>query len=100
VRVRVEVGERVVRVGALRAGEEHVLGLVSFRADAERQRVPRAEDREVVLELEAAIAQLVAGRERLEAERGVDGTALEDVHEREERAARVTALVLMRVPDD
>ncbi len=97
VSVQVEVVERVVRVKALRAREEHVLGFVTFRAQAKRERVVAAVDREAVLQLEAAVTQLVVGRERLESESRVCQSALENVNPREERPSRVSALVVVAV---
>ena len=98
--VRVEVGERVVDVGALRAGEEHVLRLVALDAHAGGERVVAAVPGEVVLQLERVVAQLVVGGERLEAERGVDRARVQDVDHREQLAPRLAALVLVGVAHD
>lgn len=100
VHVGVEVGQRVVRVDALRAREEHVFRLVALEATAEGHRVLAAEPGEVVLHLERVVPELVVRRERLEAERRVDRPGLEDVHEREERPARGAAFVLFRIAHD
>ena len=83
--VGVEVGQRVVLLGALRAAvQEDVVGVVLLDIAANGQRVLARELREVVLDLERVVAQLVLEGERLEAERRVAGAAFEDVDEREQ----------------
>ena len=56
--------------------------------------------REVVLKLPGAVLEDVIGRERLEAERDVVQSGAVDVDEREERALRFAAFVIVGVAGD
>ena len=96
--VRVEIGEGVVLPRPLRtAAEEHVVRMVLLHVRAEGPRVLLGELRQVVLNLEGAVAQLVIDRERLKAKRRVGRAAFEDVDEREHLSASGAALILIRV---
>jgi len=101
VRIRVEIRQRVVDVGALFAGEEDVFRVVLLAGDAERQHVADSEiPGEVILQLPARIAEFVVRREGFRTERRVDRAGVQDVDEREELPDITAALIAVAVADD
>src|SRR5206468_4848269 len=103
VRVSVEVRQRVVRVGALDAEVERVVGVELLERASERDRVLARELRDAVLHLERVVAQQVVWRERLVAERRVCAAcsvADDDKRERRHLSLIAAALVLVREADE
>ena len=84
----IEIRERV---------EEHVRRVVLLNADAERHRVLRQVDCEVVLELVAVIKEFVIRCERLESKRRIVAAALQNLDEGEPRPIDVLAAFIAGV---